>query len=85
MLATMCWILMRPDMTWHVLPQAARDPRGLFERPTLCGLVSPEGPLGVLAFTQSDPVGLIRRCVQCAVCEAAQRAAHRAQFSPAAS
>ncbi len=31
-----CWVLLRLDMTWHLLANGCRDVLGLYGRPTAC-------------------------------------------------
>ncbi len=55
MVPNTCWVLMRQDMTWHVLAQHCRALHGLNGRVALCGQTTLLDPLAVIAFTTAMP------------------------------
>jgi hypothetical protein len=60
-----CWVLLRLDMTWHLLANGCRDVLGLYGRPTACDRTTPTDPLGVVAFTEAPPHDHGRVCTWC--------------------
>ncbi len=60
-----CWVLLRLDMTWHLLANGCRDVLGLYGRPTACDRTTSTDPLGVIAFTEARPHDHARVCASC--------------------